>query len=69
MTNPKEEAETLIEKMYYRATRDGLVDAVKSAKTCVEEIIEVLEHNEGHWVFQTVVWWKEVLTEINNYEV
>ncbi len=69
MTNPKEEAEALIEEMMYWDTRNGALDAVKSAKTCVEKIIEVLEHNEGDWIFQTITWWKEILVEINNYEV
>jgi hypothetical protein len=69
METAKEHAEELIEEMMYWDTRNGALDAVRSARTCVEKIIEVLDNNEGHWKYQTTSWWREVLTEINNYEV
>jgi hypothetical protein len=69
METAKEHAEELIEEVHYKDTRDGLVDAVRAAKVCVEKILEVLDHNEGHWKYQTTSWWREVLTEIDNYEV
>jgi hypothetical protein len=65
----KEKALELIEKFSYWDTTQGERDAKRSALTCVDEMLEVLDGNEGHWIYQTVSYWQEVRNEIQNYEV
>lgn len=64
MISEKEKAAELIEMFRMDNTAEGYRRGIIGAYRCVDEILEVLEGNESHWIYQKVSYWNEVQKEI-----
>lgn len=60
--NPKDKAKDLIESF------EGALKVKDCVLICVNEILEVLENNESHWIYQRISYWHEVKKELEKLE-
>lgn len=64
----KKKADELIEMFSFDCTAEGYRNGIKMSLRCIDEIIDVLKHNEGNSINKTILWWEEVKEEIKELQ-
>ena len=66
MKTPKEKAAELIDKFTYWNTSESEREGIKSALSCVDEIINYLLDSDWALINNKANYWEQVKNEINN---